>query len=152
MDLILPFIVELFRHPATKVSALIDLLDPLSQRLGPLLSQTYLLPCVIGLYQLHDDHLLQCHLVQIPLIDMIISRFGRDIFIHHILPFLLDSVKTNPRDNPNHEMLTTALIKLSKVLAFFKGHKIRINPMYITFITSDLYNFNDKGLETDTNI
>ncbi|GAM26410.1 hypothetical protein SAMD00019534_095850 [Acytostelium subglobosum LB1] len=116
MDLILPFILELFYQPTTKVSALVDLLDPLSQRLGPLSTQTYLLPCVINLYQLHDDHLLQCHLIQIPLIDMIISRFGRDIYIHHILPFFLDSVKTNPRDNPNHEMITTALIYISKVL------------------------------------
>ncbi|EGG14033.1 WD40 repeat-containing protein [Cavenderia fasciculata] len=116
MDIILPFILELFNHPNTKVSALVDLLDPLSQRLGPLLSQTYLLPSLIHLHQLHDDHLVQSHLIQIPLIDMIISRFGRDIYIHHILPFLLESIRTNPRENPNHEILVTALIKLTKVL------------------------------------
>ncbi|EGC36683.1 hypothetical protein DICPUDRAFT_94261 [Dictyostelium purpureum] len=115
-DLILPFILELFNNPKTMVSALIDLLDPLSQRLGIQLSQAYLLPCLIKLYQRHDDHLLQCHLIQVPMVDMIVSRFGRDVYIHHILPFLLDSVKTNPKENPNHEMLTTALIKISRIL------------------------------------
>eukprot|EP01132_Coremiostelium_polycephalum_P009944 gene9944-12194_t len=143
MDLILPYILELFNHPNTMVSALIDLLDPLSQRLGPHLSQIYLLPCVIRLYQKHDDHLLQCHLIQIPLIDMVVSRFGRDVYIHHILPFLLDSVKTNPRDNPNHDMLTMALIKISKVLGVPLTIRHIMYPLLVALTKPHLQHINE---------
>jgi len=143
MDLILPYILELFNHPNTMVSALIDLLDPLSQRLGPLLSQTYLLPCLINLYQRHEDHLLQCHLIQIPMIDMIVSRFGRDIYIHHILPFFLDSVKTNPRENPNHEMLTTGLIKISKILGIPLTIRHIMYPLLVALTKPHLQHLNE---------
>ncbi|KAF2075465.1 hypothetical protein CYY_003246 [Polysphondylium violaceum] len=143
MDLILPYILELFNHPNTMVSALIDLLDPLSQRLGPLLSQTYLLPCLINLYQRHEDHLLQCHLIQIPMIDMIVSRFGRDIYIHHILPFFLDSLKTNPRENPNHEMLTTGLIKISKILGIPLTIRYIMYPLLVALTKPHLQHLNE---------
>ncbi|KAN0007280.1 hypothetical protein ACTFIU_000479 [Dictyostelium citrinum] len=143
IDLILPFILELFYDSKTMVSALIDLLDPLSQRLGIHLSTSYLLPCLIALYQRHDDHLLQCHLIQIPMIDMIVSRFGRDVYIHHILPFLLDSVKTNPKDNPNHEMLTTALIKISKVLGIPLTIRHMMYPLLVALTKPRLQHLNE---------
>lgn len=60
-----------------------------------------------------DDIAVQQHLVQIPIVDMLITRFGRPVFIDEILPYLLNMAKK--RDYPLHDLLNATLTKITYV-------------------------------------
>lgn len=45
------------------------------------------------------------------MVDMVITRFGRPVFIDEILPHLINSAKK--RDYPLHDLLTATLTKMT---------------------------------------